>query len=452
MMLLGACSGYGNSGAPVSRLQLTAAADAVFVGERAQLTPIFDGGAGSIDGIGAVRSGISVDTPILSRTTIFTLRVRDGYGEVQARTTVRANYRDRIRALAAAPVGQTSHVAVALPGGRAIVMGGNTTATSHVPDSTLTQIFDAATEHFTPGPDLPFSAEAPRTTATALTGGGFVLVGAGTNAGVGALGSVITARFDPSAATFTRVGDAVTAGIPLRTVSSLSDGGALLTGGLTANVDRFDAASGQWRAAGPIQQIRALHTTTLLRDGRVLIAGGVGCCSLTDPSRVSELNTAEIYDPASDAFTPTGSMGAARAEHAAALLPDGRVLIAGGNTQDDEATSPPLGTEIFDPASGRFTSAGDLQAPRDSHAAVTLTDGRVLVIGGRVPAEISGKQGVGISSTEIFDPATGMWAPGPTLDAAFYGATITMLSNGKVLVFGGQDVDGFPQSATALFE
>jgi Kelch motif len=89
---------------------------------------------------------------------------------------------------------------------------------------------------------------------------------------------------------------------------------------------------------------------------------------------------------------------------------------------------------------------------RDSHSSVALTDGRVLVIGGESPPELAGRVGVGVPTTEVFDPATGQWHAGPPLDPAFFAATVTMLSNGKVLIFGGQDVGGSPQSAAALFE
>jgi hypothetical protein len=74
------------------------------------------------------------------------------------------------------------------------------------------------------------------------------------------------------------------------------------------------------------------------------------------------------------------------------------------------------------------------------------------VIGGEVPPELVGRVGVGVSATEIFDPATARWTAGPALSPAFYAATVTMLSNGKVLVFGGEDAGGSPQAAAALFE
>src|SRR2546425_3856618 len=152
------------------------------------LTAFFDGDRASIDGIGRVQSGVAVETPPLSRATTFTLRVDRGDQQVEARTTVQASYRNRIRVLHGAAVAQTNHLAAALPDGRAIVMGGNTSESPLVPDSTLTQIFDPATEEFAPGPDLLFSVVAGLFTSVApLQTGGFLLMGSGPNAPVGPL-------------------------------------------------------------------------------------------------------------------------------------------------------------------------------------------------------------------------------------------------------------------------
>src|SRR6267142_1391874 len=191
-MALGACSsGNGeppstDGGNPGLRLELTPAAATVFVGEHTSLTPVFDGDRASIDGIGRVQSGVGVETPPLSRATTFTLRVDRGNEQVETQTTVQANYRNRIRLLDGAPVAQTNHVAASLPDGRAMVMGGRTSESPLVPDSTLTQIFDPATEQFARGPDLLFSAEAQLFTSVApLVSGVFLLAGSGLNAPVG---------------------------------------------------------------------------------------------------------------------------------------------------------------------------------------------------------------------------------------------------------------------------
>src|SRR6267378_6795927 len=223
-MALGACSpGDGEALSTSPRLALTPAAAAVFVGERTRLTPVFDGDRASIDGIGRVASGVAVETPALSRATTFTLRVDRGAEQVEAQATVQANYRNRIRVLGSAPVAQTNHVAAALPDGRAIVMGGNTSESPLVPDSSLTQIFDPITERFTRGPDLAFSAQAQIFTSVAPLARSFLLVGTGPNTGGGRLHSVITQVFDSAAPEFTRVGDAATPGTSFRTATPLLD-------------------------------------------------------------------------------------------------------------------------------------------------------------------------------------------------------------------------------------
>ena len=100
-----------------------------------------------------------------------------------------------------------------------------------------------------------------------------------------------------------------------------------------------------------------------------------------------------------------------------------------------------------DPA-GTFSPAGDLRVARGQHAAVLLNDGRVLVIGGTDSA----RPFVGIQTTEIYDPATNNWSLGPVLQPAFIGSTVTLLGNGKVLVFGGETPQEDPVSTVMLFE
>jgi hypothetical protein len=181
---------------------------------------------------------------------------------------------------------------------------------------------------------------------------------------------------------------------------------------------------------------RVAHTATRLRDGRVLIAGGISCC-VTTPTTVSQfvVETAEIYDPETDSFTPTGSMAMARGDHTATLLRDSRVLIVGiGN----ESLTSPTSAEIYDPETGVFTSAGNIQVARAGHAATALTDGRVLVTGGSMP-DSNGSVGIGV--TEIFDPARG-WTAGPVLQPAWVDSTATLVGNGELLIFGGTRLTG----------
>ena len=199
--------------------------------------------------------------------------------------------------------------------------------------------------------------------------------------------------------------------------------------------------------AADLLEARMAHSATRLSDGRVLVAGGLQCCKAL-PGGVTQFAaaTAEIYDPATDRFSPTGPLAAARAFHQATLLGDGRVLVTGGASED--FASPPLGAEIWDPATGAFAPAGQLRAPRQGHAAVLLTDGRVLVVGGIDPRT----QNDGIASSEIYSPASGAWAAGPELQPAWGLSTATLLDNGKVLVFGGETTSGDPVASARLFE
>ena len=160
--------------------------DGVFVGERTQLTAVFSGDTAEIDGVGPVTSGTPVDTPLLPASRTFTLTVHRAGQAAQATVTVAVRYRARIRQLADAAVARKAHVGISLPDGSALVMGGNTSESINVPDTNTSSRFDPASEAFTRGPDLAFSA-AVDTGFTILLPlrTGFLLAGGGINAGIG---------------------------------------------------------------------------------------------------------------------------------------------------------------------------------------------------------------------------------------------------------------------------
>jgi len=138
-------------------------------------------------------------------------------------------------------------------------------------------------------------------------------------------------------------------------------------------------------------------------------------------------------------FTPTGNMTGPRSQHSATLLPDGRVLIAGGTSSN---TSILASTEIYDPDTGTFRAAASMIAARRMHTATLLPDDRVLIVGGYVTRDA-------LASAELFDPRTGTFTATGSLNTARGGHTAILLSTGKVLIVGGYGTNAFPEVAPA---
>jgi hypothetical protein len=171
---------------------------------------------------------------------------------------------------------------------------------------------------------------------------------------------------------------------------------------------------------------RVGHGAALLGNGRVLIAGGY-------TGNLTYLASAELYDPAAGTFGPTGSMAAARAGATTTLLSNGKVLVAGGYIIDGAAATVPLATaEVYDPASGTFSATGSMANARYNHTATLLADGRVLVTGGA-------GDDVALASAELYDPATGRFASAGSMTTARIGHAAALLTGGRVLLMGGTD-------------
>lgn len=185
-------------------------------------------------------------------------------------------------------------------------------------------------------------------------------------------------------------------------------------------------------AIAPLSTPRAGHTATLLPDGRVLIAGGT---SRVD-GRVRELATAELWEPnppPNGRFVPAGNMRAGRASHRATALADGRVLISGGLAFQASGQPTALAScELFDPGTGQFAPAGSLTQARASHSAVRLSDGRVAMLGGsRLDSPAA------LASVEIYQPASNSFAAAGSLRTGRSQHTATLLDSGRLLVVGG---------------
>jgi hypothetical protein len=287
------------------------------------------------------------------------------------------------------------------------------------------------------------SAKRAAHTATLLDNGK-VLVAGGFIANGGGLSS--TELFDPKSKTFASLSDMTTARAS-HTATRLPDGKILIAGGFNGEYLRtaeiFDPATNKFSPAGSMVTARSGHVATLLNNGMVLLAGGTG-------TGWTFLAEAELYDPKTDRFTATGRMTTERESHTATLLNDGRVLITGGHKDRRANITIYASTEIYDPANGRFTAAGDLTVRRHKHEAVRLADGRVLIVGGSDERDGEGAY----RNAEVFDPANGRFtAVGNNMNTARYKlqGTAILLESGKVLIAGGADRAEIFDPATGSF-
>jgi hypothetical protein len=233
--------------------------------------------------------------------------------------------------------------------------------------------------------------------------------------------------YDPAAGTWSPTGSLGSEVMDQR-ATLLLNGKLLITGGYTKNGPRsvaecYDSESGTWRVTGPMASPRGDHAATLLRDGRVLVAGGLG----TTNSIENPLSSAEIYDPAIGKWTLTGSLSFGRSSHKATLLPDGRVLVAGGA---GAGAKPLASSELYDPTTGAWTITGPMNFARTDHKPLLLPGGKVMVLGG---FNSTGP----LSSVELYDPTAGKWAITGNMIERRQWNSVTLLPSGKVLVIGG---------------
>ena len=175
--------------------------------------------------------------------------------------------------------------------------------------------------------------------------------------------------------------------------------------------------------AAPMLEPRSGHSATLLPDGKVLIAGGMR-------RNQDFYRSAELYDPATGKFQPTGEMSMARVGQAAVLLRSGKVLIAGGWIGHGCTDS----AELYDPATGKFTVIGKMTAKRGRPSAALLANGDVLLAGGADRGDTPG----GIASAEVFHSATSTFEPVGSMHSGRISHTATLLNDGRVLVAGGR--------------
>jgi hypothetical protein len=226
------------------------------------------------------------------------------------------------------------------------------------------------------------------------------------------------------------------------TLSLLPSGDVVAVGGritstprsVLASAEIYDTQEATWSPTGSLAQGRWRHTATLLRDGRLLVAGGFSGATGNNAQPVED--TVEIFDPATGTWSPAARMATRRALHSAVLLPSGKVLVVGGRTCDQpppavcDFTFRSSSAELYDPATNTWSSAGSMREARHTTAAVVLHDGTVLV-----PAGFTNK-GNG-DTADVYDPATGRWSETRKLNVPRARQGAMVLPDGTGLVVGG---------------
>ncbi len=230
----------------------------------------------------------------------------------------------------------------------------------------------------------------------------------------------------------------------------LNDGKVLISGAtrapgpLGSSAEIYDPATERWRRIADMNESRNDHIQVLLADGTVLVAGGFRGAL---PGEVY-FDSAEIYDPILDTWTPTGTMNMPRADGEPVVLRDGKVLITGGNI----VIEPPARTdtaEIYDPETGDWTlTSGAMSDPKVDHAYTLLNDGTVLVAGGLRSNDNP------VTSADLYDPIRNRWTSTASMSKARSGILAVKLDDGSVLVPGGLnfDPDAPPEQALSSVE
>jgi hypothetical protein len=327
---------------------------------------------------------------------------------------------------------RAAHTATALADGRVLVAGGFV----EKGDATGAEVYEPDAGRFLPLP--PMMTKRHSHTATLLADGRVLIAG-----GYGERTTTLATAevFEPATNSFIPTGSLLVARADHIAVL-LDNGKVLIAGGLGAgweflsSAELYDPATGRFSPTGSMTVPRESHVAVRLSDGRVLIAGG-------HRGRRADITlhaSAEIYNPATGTFTRVGDMGLRRHKHDAVLIPDGQVLITGGSDERDDRGVYDS-SELFDPRTGTFTAGPPMKLGRYKHAgsSLVLPDGRVLIAGGAPQAEIYDPR-----------HRTFVLVPGETRMAGQFSA-VSPLSHGGALIAGGYGNGGGPRSSAWLY-
>jgi hypothetical protein len=281
-------------------------------------------------------------------------------------------------------------------------------------------------------------------TATLLNDGR-VLIAGGTH--VDGVARARSELFDPRANRWTRAADMIHARAG-HAATLLADGNVLVTGGQTglsifddqvlASAEIYHPKTDSWTAVAPMNAPRRMHSSIRLHDSRVLVVGGANAAP-GSALPAAEQEQAELYDPQRDRWSLTGTGLPLLSSEAATLMPNGTVLVTGASTGTGFATTR---AELFDPATSRWQpTTWPMATPRYGHTATLLPDGKVLLVGGyTTQQQLSGgvvyPVGELLTTSEMFDLRgnTGIRVGYSRIPR--FEHTATLLRNGTVLVVG----------------
>jgi hypothetical protein len=415
---------------PAPRIaSFSASPAAVAPGGTATLNAVFENGVGFVDqGIGTITNGTGITTSALAVTTAFMLTVTNPAGDsVTATTTVTAT---NFSATGSMGTSREGHTATLLPSGKVLIVGGSDGTRS----LNSAELYDPATGTFA---TTAASGMQQITSATLLKNGHVLVIGEIRDA----LGTRQPAAelYDPSAGSFSPTGSPLpnTSFTLAHTATLLQSGKVLVVfgdfpcegGGTNPTEELYDPVTGTFSPTGSSADKIAGHTATLLPDGKVLVAGG-------DPRCWSPLGgQARLYDPITGAFVGAGFTLEQRVHHTATLLPSGKVLITGGCDTVGWSRCRLFAAELFVPSSGSFIATGQMNIDDEmGQTATLLIDGTVLIVGGDSTSS-TGEA----TNPEIYDPSTEQFKETGPLLTARRGHTATLLQDGKVLITGGRN-------------
>jgi Kelch motif/Galactose oxidase, central domain/Fibronectin type III domain len=324
--------------------------------------------------------------------------------------------------------GRFLHLAVLLNNGNVLVVGGSSTIST--PEKTA-EIYNPVSNVWSAAHDM---STARQGAAAVVLSSGKVLVVGGRLTSSPADDLNTGEVYDPVTNTWTAVAN--TMGSPRTGAIAvlLPNGKVLIAGGADASgvavdtADLYDPVLNEFVSAASMHSARTAATATLLPSGKVLVAGGID-------STATFVTSGEVYDPTNNAWTPVSNpMSSPHTAARAVLLANGKAMIVAGDSVRSPHVISTSAVDLYDPATNRFSAGPSLSVAPGVFALTSLADGRVLEAGGE---QVSASGSVPLADTEVYNPATNSWSSAGSLPTTEIGLTATLLENGQVLAAGG---------------